>query len=463
MVENQRTEMSLPSATYSKRKWLLLFLILIFAIWGPGCQKSEDRKGPVTISFSSLTFTQTLYHGGPDILTEFTRQTGIRVKMLSYEGDDMGARRLQHLAWLKQHASAPDVYEADVIDVGTLAEHMIDLNPYLGEDDRQHIPAIMRNFVFDGRLVALPVHTDVGLLFYRTDLLKKYGYRHPPKTWGELEAMAAKIQAGERAAGDRGFWGFVWEGSAANEGLTYTALEWQASSGGGQIIEPDGTISVNNPWVIAALRRARRWVGTISPPAVTAYQVEDIANVWKAGRAAFMRSWPYYYSLGQSADSLSRGRFDVTALPSGGVGPAGTLGGWQLLVSKYSAHPKEAVALARYLTSTQTQLMLGRQFSYPPTRIALYSDPELLRLSPYFSWLKDEFPRLALARPSSVTGGNYLTVAEAYKQAVHSVLTGEADAADAMAKLEKELVGITGFPVRHPTEPLQFSTARSAR
>jgi trehalose/maltose transport system substrate-binding protein len=442
------------STNCSWPKWLLL--TLIFAICSSGCRKSEHRNNAVTILFSSLTFTETLYHGGPDILSEFTRQTGIQVKMLSYTGDEMEARRLQHLAWLKQHASTPDVYEADVIDVGTLAEHMIDLNPYLGEDDRQHIPTILRNFTFDGRLVALPVRTDVGLLFYRTDLLKKYGYTHPPRTWDELETMAAKIQAGERAAGNRSFWGFVWEGSPISEGLTYTALEWQASSGGGQIIEPDGTISVNNPWAIGALRRARRWVGTISPPTVTAYQVEDISNVWKAGRAAFMRSWPYHYSLGQAADSLSRGRFALAPLPSGGVRPVGTLGGWQLLVSKYSAHPKEAVALARYLTSSQTQLVLARQFSYLPTRLALYSDPEVLHVSPYFSWLKDEFPRLALARPSSVAGANYLAVSQAYKQAVHSVLTGEADAGTAMAKLEKELVAITGFPVRRPYQPSKF-------
>lgn len=433
----------------------LLYLIIVVSM-SSGCSKSERDEGPVTISLSTQTFALTLYHGGPDILAEFTRQTGIRVKMLPSGIDDMGARRLQHLAWLKQQARTPDIFEADIIDVGTLAEQMVDLNPYLGQDDRQHIPTIMRNFIFDGRLVALPVFTDVGLLFYRTDLLKKYGYKKPPKTWDQLESMAARIQAGERAAGDRNFWGFVWEGSTANEGLTYTALEWQASSGGGQIIEPDGTITVNNPWTIDALRRAHRWVGTISPPAVTAYQMEDISNAWKAGHAAFMRNWPYYYSLGQSADSISRGKFDVAAMPSGGIAPAGSLGGWQLMVSKYSLHPNEAAALVLYLTSPRTQLALGRQFSYLPTRIDLYRDPELLRINPYFGWLKDEFPRLTVARPSSVTGGNYLTVSEAYKEAVHSVLMGEVDAADAMAKLEKRLVIITGFPVRRPTQPLRF-------
>lgn len=423
-----------------------------------GCGKSDGDQQPVTLVFSTITFTQALFHGDPYIIRDFTKQTGIAVKLLPYGTADMGARRQQDVTWLKQHASTPDVYESDIVDIGTLQEYLLDLRPYLTADDRSNIPAIMRNFTFNGRIVALPVHTDVGLLFYRTDLLKKYGYSHPPKTWDELEKMAAKIQAGERALGDKSFWGYVWEGSPLNEGLTYTALEWQASNGGGQIIEPDGTISVNNPWTIEALRRARKWVGTISPPAVTAYQMDDLSNAWLSGHAAFVRNWPYYYSVGESPDSVARGKFAVAPLPAGRMGPAGTLGGWQLSISKYSAHPKEAAELIEYLSDSAAQLKLGREFSWMPTRLGLYDDPELLRSSPYFSWLKNEFPRLAVARPSSVAGEKYLAVSAAYKAAVHNVLTGQDDAADAMAKLEKQLVKITGFPVRRPVEPLPFAS-----
>ncbi len=104
----------------------------------------------------------------------------------------------------------------------------------------------------------MPWYTDAGLLYYRSDLLEKYGFENPPETWAELEEQAQAIQDGE-SADNPSFRGFVWQGNAY-EGLTCDALEWQYSNGGGRIIEPDGTVTVNNP---AGHRRvrARPWLG----------------------------------------------------------------------------------------------------------------------------------------------------------------------------------------------------------
>jgi trehalose/maltose transport system substrate-binding protein len=445
-------QMTLRGAIRLSRGWPLLVLLL--AVCSSACRTSKERKGPITISFSCLNDWHSPSKLGPEAIAEFTRRTGVVVRTLPY-GEELAQRRAQHLVWLEQHSSTPDVYETDIIELPGIAEYMIDLAPIIGEDAKNFMPALLRDLVINGRLVAVPNNTDVGLLFYRTDLLRKYGYSGPPRTWEELAKMAAVIQAGERAAGTKDFWGFVWEG-AAWEGLTYTALEWQASSGGGHIIEPHGSISVNNPYTIAALNRAKSWVGTISPPGTIAYRMEDVFNIWLSGRAAFMRNWPYAYRTGEQPGSLVGGKFDVTYLPSGGVGHAGTLGGWQFSVSKYSAHPREAAEFVRFLTSRQTQLRFTRELGWTAVRQDIYDDPDVLCANPYYRWMKDALPRIIVPRPAEVTGKSYAAVSEAYAQAVHSVLTGEAKAPDAMAKLEKELVAITGFPARRTTHPLAF-------
>jgi trehalose/maltose transport system substrate-binding protein len=142
----------------------------------------------------------------------------------------------------------------------------------------------------NGKLVAVPFDVPLGALEYRADLLREYGYRQPPKTWNELETMAERIQTMERAKGVKDFWGYVWQG-AAGEALTCNALEWQVAAGGGQVIEQDRTISVNNPAAIKVWQRAKRWIGRISPPGVIAYRERDSMAVFDSGRAAFNRIW----------------------------------------------------------------------------------------------------------------------------------------------------------------------------
>jgi trehalose/maltose transport system substrate-binding protein len=69
-----------------------------------------------------------------------------------------------------------------------LEEYQIDLNPYLEKEATAHFPMLADNYTVNGKLVALPYHASTGVLFYRTELLKKYGYRKPPRTWPDLEA-----------------------------------------------------------------------------------------------------------------------------------------------------------------------------------------------------------------------------------------------------------------------------------
>ena len=229
-------------------------------------------------------------------------QTGVNAEVVT--GPQSATDRLaQYLQFFGAQSGDIDVMQIDVIWPGILAEHLVDLTPYIAPEDLQaHFERIVQNNTVDGALVGIPWFTDAGLLYYRTDLMEKYGFAGAPETWTELEERATTIQEGERQAGNTDFWGYVWQG-AAYEGLTCDALEWQVSWGGGEIVEADGTISINNPQAVAAFDMAASWVGTISPEGVTSYREEDARNIWQAGNAAFMRNWPYAYSLGNDAES----------------------------------------------------------------------------------------------------------------------------------------------------------------
>ena len=419
-----------------------LICIVLLSFLPQGCTRPSVHE-PVTLTLLEEWTNKRFSEARQQELQQFTRETGIRVSLLP----SPESARQKLVLWrelLGTGASGPDVYGLDVIWPGMLAENFVDLKPYFANEVSVQFPAMTASYTVDNKLVAMAYRPDIGLLFYRTDLLRQYGYREPPKTWDELEIMAARIQAGERAKGKKEFWGFVWQG-AADEGLTCDALEWQAAEGGGRIIEEDKTISVNNPQAIRTWQRAARWVGTISPPGVVGYREWDSLNVWVAGDAAFMRNWPSAYVDSQAPGSPILNKFDIALLPGGKAGRVGTLGGWGFAISRFSAHPREALELVRYLTRKDVQEKRFRLLSQPATLPELYNLPEVLQSNPRFDLLGQAFRTGMVLRPSDVAGKKYQEVTDAYIQAVHSVLTGEKSAPEAAAALENELVRTTGF------------------
>jgi trehalose/maltose transport system substrate-binding protein len=368
-----------------------------------------------------------------------TGHTVTIVPMPASTSDQFGQYRL----WLAAGAADIDLYQTDVIWAPQLAEHFVDMTEIAKDLAPTHFPSIIESQTVDGKLVALPIFTDAPALYYRKDLLEKHGAA-VPTTWEELTVTAQMIQDAERAEGKADIWGFVWQGNAY-EGLTCNALEWVKSFGGGQIVEPDGTISINNEKAVAAIETVAGWVGTISPGGVLAYQEEEARGVWQTGNAVFMRNWPYAYGLGNGDDSAVKGLFDVAPLPTGGGHDtsAATLGGWNVAVSKYSTKQEAAISLALYLAGPEAQKQRALTETLLPTIVALYDDAEIAAAAPIIPRWKDVFLQ-AVPRPSAPTKGKYNEVSAKFWSAVHNTLSGNGTAAENLELLEVELTDIKG-------------------
>ncbi len=76
--------------------------------------------------------------------------------------------------------------------------------------------------------------------------------------------------------------------------------------------------------------------------------------------------------------------------------------------------------------------------------MSLYEDAEVLEAVPFFGSLYDVFIN-AVARPSTISAPRYNEVSTAFFRAVHSVLTGDMNATDALEELELDLQDITGL------------------
>jgi len=426
--------------------------LLILLALSTACSGSRPRAdNPATVT--ALMWMPESNRLDQDIAREFTQKTGISVRLIP--GSESAPRRLaQEMALLEQGSSAVDVFQVDTIWPGAVADYMLDLKDVLRDELTGELPQVVENATVSGRLIAAPFYVDYSMLYYRTDLLQKYGFSHPPRTWDELELQSSRIQKGERAGGRQDFWGYIWQG-AQYEGLTCNALEWQSSQGGRNLLSPDHSVNVANPRAVRAFSRAARWVGTISPPGVVAYIEEDSRNIWQSGRAAFLRNWSYVYPLAKRSREVGN-RFSVAPMPVGVDRHSSVLGGWYLGVSKNAPHRREAIAFIRYMTSREAQKRRAVEGGFLPTISSLYQDSDVLRANPFLAGISD-VPNRVIRRPASLVGAKYARVSEAYAHGVHTILTGQISASTGAGNIQSELERLTGFsrPVEASARPVK--------
>lgn len=373
----------------------------------------------------------------------FEYETGHKLEFIEMPAASDEKLSIYQQVFAAKDGNAVDVLSVDVIWVGLLDKHLLDLTDKVKDLEPHFFANNWKSNIVDGRIKAVPNNVDAGMLYYRKDLLEKYK-EEPPRTWEELARIATRIQQAERDAGHKNFWGFVFQGKAY-EGLACDVLEWVASYNGGTFVDAAGNITINNPKAAKALNTAASWVGTIAPKGVMGYQEEESRAVFQNGDALFMRNWPYAYLLTQAESSPIKGKVGVMPIPRGGEDGVhvATLGGWQWAVSGYSKNPEAAVKLVRILADVKTQKTKFLVTGEAPSRTAAYADPEVQAKAPYLAQFKDVFAN-AVPRPSTATRSQFPKVSKAMFNAGYDVLAGRASGEQAVADLETKLKRIKG-------------------
>lgn len=288
----------------------------------------------------------------------------------------------------------------------------------------EFLPGPAEAVIYEGRTIAVPWYVDVGLLYYRTDLVP-----HAPRTYDELRRFARDAMQRDAALA-----GFVWQGRQY-EGLNCNVFESLWGHGGEAL--SDGRLLLETPRMESALEYLRGLVRDgISPADVTTYAEEETRRAFQSGGAVFMRNWPYAWAQLQSEDSPVRGRVAVADLPSesGEPGP-GALGGWQLAMNAHTppSHREAAMDLIEFLTSHEASLRLAIGHARNPARRALYDDPRLKEGAPFIASLG---PMLERARPRPVTP-YYNLVSDVLQSEFSAAVAGIRAPAKAMERAQR--------------------------
>ena len=287
--------------------------------------------------------------------------------------------------------------------------------PFATEDMGKYLPAYAVADTVNGKVVALPAFADAQFLYYRKDLLEKYGLT-PPRSWDELKTEAKKITTGE---GNPNLMGLAFVGKAI-EGANCTFLVPYWSQG--KELVSDGKLRFDRDAAIKSLALWKSFVDEgIAKKNIAEIATDDVRKDFQAGNAVFAVNWSYAWAQAQSKDSAVAGKVGVVRVPAMTGGTQSTcLGGWEFGVSAYSTHKAEAQKLVEYLLSPETSKFLAVNGALLPTYGDVYTDADVVKAAP---WFADAKAVVETAKPRPVTP-RYNEVSETIRTAVNSVTAG---------------------------------------
>ncbi|HYG61705.1 MAG TPA: ABC transporter substrate-binding protein [Thermoanaerobaculia bacterium] len=396
--------------------WGLALLALLLGCGGEG---GEER--------AALVISGSAVGAEGEILARHVRSfreanPGIPVVVQSTP-DDANQRHQLYVQWLNARVGTPDVLQLDVVWTPELAAAgwILPLDRF-GPRTEDFFPAALAADTWRDTLYALPWFMDVGMLYWRTDLMEA-----PPASLQELAAAARRTG------------GFVWQG-ARYEGLVTVYMEVLGAFGG-SILTADHRVTVGSPEAVAALVWLRDLIRSgATPREVLTWHEEECRFAFQNGRAAFLRNWPYAVPLLRGPDSAVAGRFAVAPMPAAAGAPGGhptaALGGAQLAINAYSRRADDAYRLIAWLTAPERMLERAQAAGQYPARRSVYRDPRLAEALGVPAADVLRIVESAAPRPATPL---YTQLSEILQIHLHRALSGQTEPGPALQKAAREM------------------------
>ncbi|MBD3006388.1 ABC transporter substrate-binding protein [Streptomyces sp. 5-10] len=343
---------------------------------------------------------------------------------------DVNQQRQQMIQNAETKSDAYTVLSLDVVWTSEFAAHRwIDQLPTDQFPLDKMLKPTVETAKYRGNPYAVPAASDGGLLYYRTDLLKKAGISATPTTWAKMKADCAKVKKLPEAKGMSCYAGQFQK----YEGLTVNFAE-AVNSADGAVTDAKGKPDVDTPeakkgldFLVDSFKD-----GTIPKEAIT-YQEEEGRQAFQSGKLIFLRNWPYMYS--QAEKSKVAGKFAVTPLPGLNGPGSSSLGGHNVALSSFAKNKATALDFMKFFTSQNSASTFLKEASLAPPYQALYDDQALVKQYPYLPVLKKSILN-AVPRPRVVQYGD---ASSAIQQEAYAALNGDKSSARALKDLQAEL------------------------
>ncbi len=330
-----------------------------------------------------------------------------------------------------------DIYMIDIVNPAQYfgAGWLEPLNAYVGEPAvamKPYLPVYATSNVVDGKVAAMPAFADAMFMYYRKDLLTKYGIAEP-RTWDELAAAAKKIQSGE---GNPNLQGLSIQGAPIEGAVCTFLLPYWGQ--GKEFNDASGKMTLDKA---AAVKGLNQWLGMVDSGVlkknIAEVKTPDTVNEFKAGQVVFAINWGFAWDrFKDDKESAIMGKVGVMPLPAMAGGRSATcVGGWQWAVSAFSKSKAEAAKLVKFMASPEASKFLAIEGSLLPTYQSVYTDPDVVKAAPWFK----EAAAVVVAGKSRPMSKDYGQVSDVIRTTTSAVLARTKTPAEGVDEIDSRL------------------------
>jgi len=304
---------------------------------------------------------------------------------LPFEKFSTNERKELLIRYLRSKSDRVDLFSVDQIWVPRFAKWTEPLSKYFPKSQRQQIvDQAMRTCYYENELVALPLYFDIGILYYNNSILKKLPDYSSIKneldnfiTWDRFISIGQKLK-------QRGSQVYVFPADDY-EGLMCSFVEMLESQN--EKLFVNDTVRLNTKAAENALQLLVDLVNTykLSPKEITDFRETESYFHFVNNQDVFLRGWPGFYEWyrknvkNQDVSTI----YEKAPMPhfQGGK-PASIIGGWNLMMSKYSTKKSEVIEFVKYLLSYEEQRIFYEVGGYLPIQKSFYSDSAFVKRHP---------------------------------------------------------------------------------
>ncbi|SDF96793.1 ABC transporter substrate-binding protein [Alloyangia pacifica] len=302
---------------------------------------------------------------------------------------------------------------------------LIEPIPMSDEEKASYFPNVVDTVTYQGEQWGVPVAFSTKAFYWNKDLFKEAGLdpETPPKTWAEVIDAAKAVTENTDSAG----FGLV---AKTFDNTMHQFLHWVYTNNG-QVVDDEGNIVLNSPQNLEALEAYKTLV-PYSEEGPTAYEQNEVRAIFLDGGVSMMHASISAVSRLQDTDI----DWGVANLPLGpeAEGPGTLLITDSLAVFSGSGYEEKAIELAKFLTAPEAQEEYDLAEGLTPLRPSANIDA-LVAENPYWAPYIDG---IEFGGPEPLFT-DYRGFQNIMIEMVQSVVTGQAEPADALAKADAAL------------------------